>query len=119
LQRHGLQTGKGNRWTPARVVALRHRNDIACYNVDTRQAEGWMTLSEAAAFLGVAPGTLRVAVTAGDVKGEHPLPDGPWVFRRDDLETPSAQALVQRVRRRTATPAKARADQGTFDIFAT
>jgi DNA invertase Pin-like site-specific DNA recombinase len=119
LQRNGLRTGKGNRWTAARVVALRHRNDIACYRVQMRRAQGWLTLSEAAAFLGIAPGTLRVAVTAAEVKGEHPLPDGPWVFRRHDLETQSAQALIQRVRRRTATPAKAHPDQGTFDFFGT
>jgi DNA invertase Pin-like site-specific DNA recombinase len=119
LQRNGLRTGKGNRWTAARVVALRHRNEIACYHADTRQAEGWLTLSEAAAFLGIAPGTLRTAVAAGEVNGEHPLPDGPWVFRRHDLETQSAQALVQRVRRRNATPAKAHPDQGTFDFFET
>ena len=98
------------------MVALRQRNAIACYHVQTRRAEGWRTLSEAAAFLGIAPGTLRVAVTAGEVKGEHPLPDGPWVFRRHDLETQSAQALVQRVRRRTTTPAKAHPDQATFDF---
>jgi len=119
LQRNGLRTGKGNRWTAARVVALRHRHAIACYRVETRRAEGWLNLSEAAAFLGVAPGTLRVAVVAQEVTGEHPLPDGPWVFRRQDLETPSAQALAQRVRRRTATPAKARQDQGTLDFSET
>jgi hypothetical protein len=119
LQRNGLRTGKGNRWTAPRVVALRHHNQIACYHAETRRAEGWLTLSEAAAFLGIAPGTLRLAVAAGEVNGEHPLPDGPWVFRRHDLETQSAQALVQRVRRRTTTPAKARRDQGTFDFFAT
>jgi DNA invertase Pin-like site-specific DNA recombinase len=118
LQRNGLRTGKGNRWTAARVVALRHRNDIACYHAETRRAEGWLTLSEAAAFLGIAPGTLRVAVASGEVKGEHPLPDGPWVFQRQDLETPSVRALIERVRRR-ATPAKARQDQRTFDFFQT
>ncbi len=119
LQRNGLRTGKGNRWTAARVVSLRCRNDIACYSAETRRAEGWMNLSEAAAFLGVAPGTVRMAVAKGDLVGEHPLTDGPWVFRRQDLETVAARAVVERVRRRTATPAEASSEQGFFDFSGT
>ena len=119
LQRNGLRTGKGNRWTAARVVALRCRNDIACYNAETRRVEGWLNLSEASAFLGVAPGTLRVAVEKGEVVGEHPLADGPWVFRRQDLKTESAQALVARVRRRCGTPAEASPEHGSNDFFGT
>lgn len=119
LQRNGLRTGKGNRWTGARVVARRCRNDIACYNADRRTTEGWMNLSEAAAFLGVAPGTLRVAVGKGEVRGEHPLADGPWVFRRQDLETEAAQALVARVRRRRGNPAEASPEHETHDFFGT
>jgi DNA invertase Pin-like site-specific DNA recombinase len=119
LQRNGLRTGKGNHWTAARVVALRCRNDIPCYNAETRQAEGWMNLSEASAFLGVAPGTLRVAVTKGDLVGEHPLTDGPWVFRHQDLETEAARMFVKRVRRRAGTPTKASSEHETHDFFGT
>src|SRR5262249_17166466 len=42
LQRNGLRTGKGNRWTAARVVALRCRNSIPCYNPERRAAESWL-----------------------------------------------------------------------------
>src|SRR5262249_20542833 len=119
LQRNGLRTGKGNRWTAARVVALRCRNSIPCYNPERRAAESWLNLSEASAFLGVAPGTLRVAVMKGDIQGEHPLTDGPWVFRRQDLETQATRAVVERVRRRTGTPAEARAEEERCDFFGT
>jgi DNA invertase Pin-like site-specific DNA recombinase len=119
LQRNGLRTGKGNRWTAARVVALRCRNSIPCYHAETRATEGWLNLSEASAFLGVATGTLRVAVMKGHIQGEHPLPDGPWVFRRQDLETTAARAVVERVRRRAGTPAEARAEHETHDFFGT
>ena len=119
LQRNGLRTGKGNCWTAALVTALRSRNKIPCYNAATRKNEGWMNLSEASAFLGVAPGTLRVAVTAGTLVGEHPLTDGPWVFRRQDLETEAAAQLVKRVRSRSATPAKASHERETPDLFET
>jgi hypothetical protein len=119
LQRNGLRTGKGNHWTTSRVTALRCRNGIACYKEETQKAEGWMNLSEASAFLGLAPGTLRAAVAEGQLVGEHPLPDGPWVFRRHDLETEAAKALVERVRRRTSTPAKAKADHENPTLFGT
>jgi hypothetical protein len=119
LQRNGLRTGKANRWTAARVTALRCRNEIPCYNAATRQNEGWMNLSEASAFLGVAPGTLRMAVLKGDLVGQHPLADGPWVFRRHDLESEAAAQLVRRVRSRSSNPAKATMEQEIPDLFGT
>jgi DNA invertase Pin-like site-specific DNA recombinase len=119
LQRNGLRTGKGNRWTAARVVALRRRNDIPCYNAETREREGWLNLSEASVFLGVAPGTLRVAVAKATIVGEHPLPDGPWVFRRQDLETKAARAVVKRARRHSGTPAEASGKDEKHDFFGT
>ncbi len=78
-----------------------------------------MNLSAASAFLVVAPGTLRLAVGKGDILGEHPLADGPWVFRRQELETEAAHALVERVRRRCGTPAEANAEDATHDFFGT
>jgi hypothetical protein len=34
-------------------------------------------------LLGIAPRTLRLAAEAGEIEGGHPLPDGPWIFRRE------------------------------------
>src|SRR5207245_2019829 len=36
LNRNGLLTGRGNRWTRERVVSLRTHHDIACYDRDRR-----------------------------------------------------------------------------------
>jgi DNA invertase Pin-like site-specific DNA recombinase len=100
LNRNGLLTGRGNRWTRERVVALRTHHEIPCYDRDRRASEGWMNLSEAARVLGISPRTLRLAVERGDIDAAHPLPDGPWVFQRQALEAPAAAALVARVRDR-------------------
>jgi DNA invertase Pin-like site-specific DNA recombinase len=105
LNRNGLLTGRGNRWTRERVVALRTHHDIACCDQDRRASEGWMNLTEAARVLGLSPRTLRLAVERGDIEGAHPLPDGPWLFQRQALEAPAAAALVARVRERTHQPA--------------
>ncbi|HUS97273.1 MAG TPA: hypothetical protein VMX97_11080 [Hyphomicrobiaceae bacterium] len=109
LNRNGLKTGRGNRWTRERVTALRSHHRISCYNPQHREVEGWMNLTQAAAFLNVSPRTLRLAVDHGDIVAEHPLPDGPWIFHRQALETAEARVLVQRIhqgRRHPAIPSE-------------
>jgi DNA invertase Pin-like site-specific DNA recombinase len=105
LNRNGLLTGRGNRWTRERVVSLRTHHEIPCYDRDRRAREGWMNLNEAARVLEISPRTLRLAVERGDIDAAHPLPDGPWVFQRQALEAPAAAALVARVRDRNPHPA--------------
>jgi hypothetical protein len=105
LNRNGLLTGRGNRWTRERVVSLRTHHDIACYDRDRRVSEGWMNPNEAARVLGISARTLRLAVERGEIEAAHPLPDGPWVFQRQALDAPAAAALVARVRDRTHGPA--------------
>ena len=100
LNRNGLRTGRGNRWTRQRVTSLRSKRGIPCYSAQRRQAEGWMTLTEASAHLGLCTRTLRDAVERGKVKALHPLVQGPWIFRRQDLDTPEAVGVVERVRQR-------------------
>jgi len=54
LNRNGLLTGHGNRWTQERVTSLRSHHAIPCYDADKCEAEGWMNLTEAAHTLGVS-----------------------------------------------------------------
>jgi hypothetical protein len=114
LNRSGLLTGHKNRWTRERVTALRGHHQIPCYDRDWRGSEGWMNLTEAAQVLGISPRTLRLAVERGEIEADHPLADGPWVFKRSVLETPAAAALVARVRRHGPEGTIPNADQGTF-----
>lgn len=114
LNRNELRTGRGNRWTRERVVSLRAYNEIPCFSRDRCAQEGWLKLNEAATFLGVSPRTLRVAVERGEIQGEHPLPDGPWVINRQVLESPPALQIVERARRSTRTPAKPSPGQKTL-----
>lgn len=106
LNRNGHLTGRGNRFTRERVVALRSYHQIPIYNSVERLKNGWMTLTEAADHLGVSSRTLRLAAEAGEILGKHPLADGPWVFNKSDLETDAARAVLQRAknRKRAAVP---------------
>jgi len=100
LNQHQLRTGKGNYWTQAGVASLRSKRGLPAYSNEHRQREGWMNLGQAAAFLGISSTTLRLAAEAHRIPALHPLPGGPWVFKREDLQTPSAQELVKRVQTR-------------------
>jgi hypothetical protein len=48
LNRNGLLTGRGNRWTQERVTSLRSHHAIPCFDADKCEAEGWMNLSSTA-----------------------------------------------------------------------
>lgn len=117
LNRNALKTGRGNRWTQERVTALRSHHKIACYSADRCKEEGWMNLTQAARFLGVSPKTLRLTAQRGDIEAAHPLPDGPWIFRREALQTPAAACLVDRTR--SGPPTIPTAQKNLFDLSTT
>jgi DNA invertase Pin-like site-specific DNA recombinase len=100
LSKNGLLTGRGNRWTRERVCSFRSKRGIPPYDRETRESEGWMNLTEAARYLGVSTQPLRKAVERGEIQGLHPLPVGPWIFKRADLQADSAKELVERIWRR-------------------
>ena len=100
LNRNRLLTGRGNRWTRERVAALRSKSKIPCYSPDKQRSGGWMNLTQAAQRLGISPITLRLAVERGEIKADHPLSGGPWVFHPQELETKAAAGLVERTHRR-------------------
>ncbi len=114
LNRNGLRTGHDNRWTRARVTSLRGKQDIPNYSARQQKEEGWLTRAQAAAYLHVSDGTLGRAVERGELDVKRPLPDGPWIFKREDLDGPKGQALVERARRRRQDPGSSRPDQLTL-----
>lgn len=101
LTRNGLLTGRGNRWSRETVTSLRSHNGIPCYDEARREMDGWLNLTQAAVHLGVSSATLRLAIERGEVQGEHPLPDGPWILNRHALETTGAAQLAERARKNT------------------
>src|SRR5215467_6819568 len=115
LNRNGLVTGYGNRWTRERVTSLRSYHGIAVYKPAADGIEPWLNLNNAARLLQVAPKTLRVAAEAGKVEALHPLPDGPWIFSRAVLSTAPARAITDRARQNPRHPAGAAVLPGKLD----
>lgn len=99
LNRNGLLTGQGNRWTRERVAALRLHHGVPVFRPAADGLEPWLNLDGAAQLVGVTPDTLQFAAEAGEIEGRHPLSDGPWIFSRTLLGTAAAQGVVQRIRR--------------------
>ncbi|WMT76519.1 hypothetical protein [Bradyrhizobium sp. Ash2021] len=111
LNRNGLVTGHGNRWTRERVTALRSHHEIPVFRPAPDGNEPWLNLNKAAGLLGIAPKTLRLAAEAGEIEGGHPLPDGPWIFSRSTLGEPAAQRVVHRARQNPNYPTGSHPDQ--------
>jgi DNA invertase Pin-like site-specific DNA recombinase len=111
LNRNGLVTGHGNRWTRERVTAHRSHHKIPVFRPAPDGNEPWLNLNNAARLLGVAPKTLRLAAEAGEIDGVHPLPDGPWIFSRSELAKPQAQQVAYRARQNPKYPAGSHPDQ--------
>jgi hypothetical protein len=99
LNRNGRATGLRNPWSAGRVTSLRKSHRIPAYSAQRQRAEGWMNLTQAAAYLGAALATVRRAIEGGHLTALHPLADGPWIVRRDELDRPEVQAHFARLRR--------------------
>lgn len=111
LNRNGLTTGNGNRWTRERVTALRSYRKIPVFRPQIDGVEPWLNLGGAAKLLGITPKTLRLAAEVGEIEGAHPLPDGPWIFSRSRLATPQARQILDRARQNPRHPTGSPANQ--------
>jgi DNA invertase Pin-like site-specific DNA recombinase len=105
LNRNGLKTGNGNRWTRERVTSLRSNYRIPVFKAAQDGIEPWLNLGKAAKLLKVAPKTLRLAAEAGEIEAIHPLSDGPWIFARAALTTEAATSITERARQNPKYPA--------------
>jgi DNA invertase Pin-like site-specific DNA recombinase len=111
LNRNGLVTGHGNRWTRERVTSLRSHHRIPVFKAADDGIEPWLNLSKAALLLKIASKTLRLAAEAGEISAIHPLPDGPWIFSRAALSSPAAHAIAGRARHNPKYPTGSQPDQ--------
>src|SRR5216683_2351862 len=111
LNRNGLKTGNGNRWTRERVTSMRSSYHIPVFKPADDGIEPWLNLSNAAKLLKIAPKTLRLAAEAGEIEAFHPLSDGPWIFARASLITTAAQSIAERARQNPRYPAGSHPNQ--------
>ncbi len=119
LNRNGLRTGPGNRWTRERVTALRSHHRIPVHQRSPEQTAPWLNLTKAAALLHISPKTLRLAAEAGRIDAVHPQPDGPWIFSRAMLQAPATMEIVNQARSNPNHPAEPALDQPALPFSTT
>ena len=85
LNRMGFPTGQGKTWTARRVGSTRMVNDIRAYRSALKDGE-WLTMSEAAAALGVNNHRIRGLIKDGILRAEQVVPRAPYQIRASDLQ---------------------------------
>jgi DNA invertase Pin-like site-specific DNA recombinase len=100
LNRMGLPTGQGKTWTAHRVGSLRRVRGIDAYRSAEKNGE-WLTLSEAAAQLGVSHHQVRRLIKEGVLAADQVVPNAPYQIRACDLKDERiATALARKGRPR-------------------
>lgn len=98
LNRMGMPTGQGKTWTAHRVSSVRRVNGIHAYRSAEKNGE-WLTMSEAAATLGVTHYRIRRLIRNGTLPAEQVVPDAPWQIRARDLRDERIATALNRTGR--------------------
>lgn len=98
LNRMGIRTGQGKTWTPHRVGSIRKVHGMHAYRSAEKNGE-WLTMTEAAAKVGVTNHVIRRLVRDQILPAEQVVPGAPYQIRASDLETDRvADAVTRRAR---------------------
>jgi excisionase family DNA binding protein len=98
LNRMGMPTGQGKTWTAHRVSSVRRVNGIHAYRSAEKSGE-WLTMSEAAAGLGVTHHRIRRLIRDGILSAEQVVPGAPYQIRAADLQNERVADAIGRTGR--------------------
>lgn len=114
LNRMGLKTGQGLSWSAKRVASHRRTHGIAGYESKLKDGR-CLTMSEAAAQLGVSHYAIRCLIKTGVLPARQVVMDAPWQILAEDLRRPEVvEALRSRAER--GRPCRNSTDQRTLRI---
>ncbi len=85
LNRMGMRTGQGKTWTAHRVGSLRRVHGIHAYRSAEKDGQ-WLTLTEAAAMLGVSSYQVRRLIKDGILIADQVVPDAPYQISVSDVQ---------------------------------
>ncbi|MDE4618005.1 recombinase family protein [Sinorhizobium meliloti] len=95
LNRMGMPTGQGKTWTAHRVASVRRVRAIHAYKSADKEGE-WLTMTEAAAALGVTNHRIRHLIKTNVLSAEQVVPGAPYQIRASDLTSATVQAAIAR-----------------------
>ena len=85
LNRMGMRTGQRKTWTAHRVGSLRRVHGIHAYRSAEKDGQ-WLTLTEAAAMLGVSSYQVRRLIKDGILIADQVVPDAPYQISVSDVQ---------------------------------
>lgn len=94
LNRMGFTTGQGLTWTAKRVHSHRRNHGIAAYESKNKDGR-CLTMSEAAAQLGVSHYAIRCLIKSRVLPARQVVEDAPWQIMADDLRRPEVQEAIR------------------------
>ena len=98
LNRMGMPTGQGKTWTAHRVSSLRRVHGIHAYRSAEKNGE-WLTMTEAAARLGVSNHRIRRLIKDRVLAAEQVVAGAPYQIRASDLQDERLIAAIGRTGR--------------------
>lgn len=93
LNRMGKQTGEGKTWNATRVYGCRSKRGIRAYKSAEKNG-AWLTMTEAAAELGVTNHAIRRLVKIGALPAEQVVARAPYQIRAEDLHSEAVKAAL-------------------------
>jgi DNA invertase Pin-like site-specific DNA recombinase len=115
LNRMALTTGQGLTWNATRVASHRRNHDIAGYESKNKDGR-CLTMSEAAAQLGVSHYAIRCLIKSGILPARQVVEDAPWQIMADDLRRPDIQQALRARAWRRRRPCRNSADEQTLRL---
>jgi len=97
LSKLGRRTGKGKRWTQARVAYVRKRYAIAAPDKDKLDPD-ILTLSQATQYTGVSDTTLMRLIREEILAVEQVAPYAPLEIQRADLDSEPVASILKRLK---------------------
>jgi DNA invertase Pin-like site-specific DNA recombinase len=95
LNRMGMPIGQGKTWTAHRVASVRRVRAIHAYKSADKDGE-WLTMTEAAATLGVTNHRIRHLIEMKVLSAEQVVRGAPHQIRVSDLASATVQAAIAR-----------------------
>src|SRR3984885_390178 len=86
LNRNQRRTAHGQSWTAKRICSLRNHHAIPVYREGERQVRGEMSVSEAAAALGVTPTTVLRLIRLKQLPATQACVGAPWMLCSADVQ---------------------------------
>jgi hypothetical protein len=116
LNRLRMKTGRGNSWTEQRVCSLRNWHGIPVFAPNDRASRTWITMTEAAAHLGVSPMSVGRLIMHGLLPAKQVVTHAPWVIERTALERGEVQQAVKAIRQGRRSPLPENPGQQKLDF---